>query len=144
MIQFLLFLHVIGAVGMGFYIVLPFLLGRTSKLTGSGQQGLADGLLTGNRIAQYFLVLQFLTGGYLISQEKYAIFWIVLVLLLFLAIAAVAGIMTKPLKRIVASIQEGQSATGYIKRAQTMSYIVLILYLIIIYLMMYPAFRDVV
>ncbi|GGG20828.1 hypothetical protein [Paenibacillus abyssi] len=142
MVDFLLFLHVIGAIGMGFYLVLPFLLGRASRLAGSGQEGLAEGLINGNRIAQYFLILQFLTGGYLISQNDYTVVWIVLVILLFLAIAALAGIMTKPLKRIVASIQAGQSATSHIKKAQTMSFIILLLFLITIYLMKYPFYQE--
>lgn len=57
MFKVMLFLHVIGAVGMGFYIVLPIMLGRATKLAGVGQGGLADGLRSANRIAQYFLVL---------------------------------------------------------------------------------------
>ncbi|MBD2844668.1 hypothetical protein IDH44_05660 [Paenibacillus sp. IB182496] len=141
--DFLLFLHVIGAVGMGFYIVLPALIGRASRLAGTGQQGLADGLASGNRLAQYFLVLQFLTGGYLISQKDYTVLWMVLIIVLFLAIAAVAGIMTKPIKRISSSIESGQSASADIRKAQTMSVIVLVLYLVILYLMKYPMFKDI-
>ncbi|WP_244863675.1 hypothetical protein [Paenibacillus cisolokensis] len=44
----------LGAVGMGFYIVLPVLLGKAPKLAGGGQEGLAEGLSSANRIAQYF------------------------------------------------------------------------------------------
>ncbi|MFS0727312.1 hypothetical protein [Paenibacillus sp. 1P07SE] len=139
--QFMTFLHVIGAVGMGFYVVLPFLIGRASRLAGEGQSGLAEGLVSGNRIAQYFLILQLLTGGYLISQMEYAIFWIILTIVLFLAIAAVAGMMTKPIKQIAIAIQAGQSASGHIGKARTMSFIVLLIYLVIIYLMKYPVYR---
>jgi hypothetical protein len=32
MYHFMMFLHVIGAAGMGFYIVLPVIIGRASKL----------------------------------------------------------------------------------------------------------------
>ena len=143
MVNFVVFLHVIGAVGMGFYMILPFLIGRASRLAGAGQGGLSEGLTSGNRIAQYFLILQFLTGGYLISQAKYSILWMVLVLVLFLAIAAVGGIMSKPLKQISASIQAGQSASASIRKAQIMSFIMLAMYVIIIYLMKYPMFRDI-
>ncbi|RXZ84649.1 hypothetical protein EBB07_01115 [Paenibacillaceae bacterium] len=139
--KFMVFLHVIGSAGLGFYVLLPFLVSRATQLSGSGQEGLADGLLNGNRIAQYFLVLQLLTGGYLISKASYTVMWMVLVLLLFLAMSAVAGIMAKPMKRIVASLQAGQSATAHIKRTQTMSIIVLVLYGAIIYLMKYPFYK---
>ncbi|MFC4776392.1 hypothetical protein ACFO9Q_06350 [Paenibacillus sp. GCM10023252] len=141
MAQFMLFLHVIGAVGMGFYVVLPALVGRAAKLAGAGQAGLAEGLIAGNRIAQYFLIVQLLTGGYLMSQSDYSVLWMILTTVLFLAIAAVSGIMTKPLKRIVSSIASGQSATSHISKARIMSVIVLLIYLVIIYIMQYPMFE---
>ncbi|GGG74648.1 hypothetical protein [Paenibacillus radicis (ex Gao et al. 2016)] len=141
MFNTMLFLHVLGAVGMGFYVVLPFMVGRASKLNGGGQGGLADGLVTANRIAQYFLIVQLLTGGYLMSQNDYTVVWMIIVTLLFLAIAAISGIMTKPLKRIVSSIQDGQSATAYIAKARVFSLIVLVLYVVVIYFMKFPIFK---
>ncbi|MDQ0061205.1 hypothetical protein [Paenibacillus harenae] len=137
------FIHLLGAIGMGFYIVLPIMLGRASKLAGAGQEGLADGLLSANRIAQYFLVIQLLTGGYMMSQSEYEVIWMIIITLLFLGIAAVGGIVTKPLKLIVASIQEGKSATAHIKKARMLSLIVLVLYIVIIYFMKYPIYPEV-
>jgi len=142
MFKVMLFLHVIGAVGMGFYIVLPIMLGRATKLAGVGQGGLADGLRSANRIAQYFLVLQLLSGGYLVSQADYTVAWMVIVVLLFLAIAALGGIISKPLKLVVASIQEGKSASAHINKARVMSIIVLVLYIAIIYFMKFPIFKG--
>lgn len=135
MFNVMLFLHVLGAVGMGFYVVLPVMLGRASKLAGVGQGGLAEGLLSANRIAQYFLIVQLLTGGYLMSQNDYSVVWMVIITVLFLAIAALGGIISKPLKLVVASIQEGKSATAHINKARIMSIIVLVLYIAIIYFM---------
>ncbi|MCQ6558543.1 hypothetical protein [Paenibacillus mendelii] len=139
--NFMLFLHVLGATGMGFYIVMPVLVGRTSKLAGEGQAGLADGLVSANRIAQYFLILQLLTGGYLMSQSKYAVLWMIIVTVLFLAIAALGGIISKPLKRIVTEIQTGQSASSHIAKARMLSIIVLIIYIVILYFMKYPIYE---
>ncbi|MBW7477016.1 hypothetical protein K0T92_20065 [Paenibacillus oenotherae] len=141
MLEFMVLLHTIGAVGMGFYIVMPLLVGKASKLAGAGQAGLADGLISANRIAQYFLIVQLLTGGYLMSKGEYSVLWMILVTLLFLAIAALGGIVTKPLKRIVAAIESGQSATAHIGKARVMSLIVLVLYLVNIYLMQYPMYK---
>jgi hypothetical protein len=59
----MLFLHVVGAVGMGVYAILPFLARQFRKLSGAAQEGLASGLVTGGRIGQYSLVIQLLTGG---------------------------------------------------------------------------------
>ncbi|ASS66421.1 MULTISPECIES: hypothetical protein [unclassified Paenibacillus] len=137
----MIFLHVLGAGGVGFYLILPFLVGRASRLAGAGQQGLAEGLIAGNRIAQYFLILQFLTGGYLISQADYTVLWMVGVIVLFLAIAALGGIQTKPLKRIVSQIQAGQSATAEIGKVRMFSFILLVLYIVTLYLMVNPFYK---
>ncbi len=137
----MIFLHVLGAGGVGFYLILPFLVGRASRLAGAGQQGLAEGLIAGNRIAQYFLILQFLTGGYLISQADYTVLWMVVVIVLFLAIAALGGIQTKPLKRIVSQIQAGQSATAEIGKVRMFSFILLVLYIVTLYLMVNPFYK---
>ncbi|WP_308638699.1 hypothetical protein [Paenibacillus silvisoli] len=142
MLNFMLFLHVLGAAGMGFYLVLPLMVGRASKLDGSGQAGLADGLVSANRIAQYFLVLQLLTGGYLMSQGEYEVIWMIIVTLLFLAIAALGGIVTKPLKRIAAAIQSGQSASSHIGKARVLSLIILVIYVVILYFMKYPIIKT--
>lgn len=142
MFNAMLLLHVLGAVGMGFYVVLPIMLGRASKLAGVGQEGLADGLLSANRIAQYFLIVQLLTGGYLMSQADYSVSWMVIVILLFLGVAALGGIISKPLKLVVASIQEGKSATAHINKARVMSIIVLVLYIAIIYFMKFPMLQS--
>lgn len=138
MINAMWFLHLLGAIGMGFYIVLPFMLGRASKLAGAGQAGLAEGLNIGNRIAQYFLVLQLLTGGYMMSKGDYSVAWMVIVTVVFLAIGAIGGIMAKPLKGIVKAIGQDQSASALIGKARVMSVIVLVLYLVIIYFMKNP------
>ncbi|WP_424768084.1 hypothetical protein [Paenibacillus sp. sgz302251] len=142
MFNTMLFLHVLGAVGMGFYVVLPFMVGRASKLAGVGQGGLAEGLLSANRIAQYFLVLQLLTGGYMISKQDYSIAWMIIVIVLFLAIAALGGIISKPLKLVVASIAEGKSATAHINKARVMSMIILVIYIVIIYFMKFPMYQS--
>jgi len=139
----MVFLHLLGAMGMGFYVVLPVMVGRASKLAGVGQGGLADGLISANRIAQYFLVLQLLTGGYLMSQGEYAVVWMIIITLLFLGIAALGGIVTKPLKLIVSSIQEGKSATSHINKARVLSLIVLVLYIVIVYFMAFPISKAV-
>ncbi|GBG08825.1 hypothetical protein B1748_04170 [Paenibacillus sp. MY03] len=137
MYEAMVLLHVLGAVGMGFYVVLPIMLGGASKSDGNGQAGLAKGLLSANRIAQYFLIVQLLTGGYLMSQGDYAVAWMIIITLLFLGIAALGGIASKPLKGIVSAIQSGQSTTAYVNNAKIMSLIILVLYVAIVYFMVF-------
>jgi hypothetical protein len=134
-------LHLLGAIGMGFYVVLPVILGRASKLAGAGQGGLADGLIAGNRIAQYCLVLQILTGGYMMSKADYSVLWMVIVMVLFLGIAAFGGIISKPLKGVIHAIEKGQSAAANISKAKMFSLLILVLYVAMIYFMKYPIMK---
>lgn len=136
----MLFLHVLGAIGMGIYAILPFLTGKFSKLSGPAQEGLASGLVTAGRIGQYSLVLQLLTGGYLISQSDsgYAVSWMIIVLVLFLALAALTGIVQARIKRIAAAAKDAKDASSSIGTVRTFSIIILILFLVILWLMLNP------
>lgn len=135
--QFFYFLHAIGAVGMGIYLVLPFLVGRITQLSSEGQAGFADGVLIANRVAQFCLVLQLLTGGYMMTLADYSVLWSTLTLVLFLGIGALGGIMTKPLKAIVAAAKSGESTAGAISRVRLFSILLLVLYVAIIFVMQY-------
>lgn len=138
MFEAMLLLHVLGSVGMGFYIVLPIMLGGASKSDGAGQAGLSKGLLSANRIAQYFLIVQLLTGGYLMSEADYSVVWMVIIIVLFLGIGALGGMIAKPQKQVVSAIGAGQSASAAINKAKVMSLIILVLYVAIIYFMKNP------
>jgi hypothetical protein len=136
--QFLLFLHAVGAVGMGIYLLLPFLVGRITQLSSEGQSGFADGLITANRVAQMCLVVQLLTGLYLMTMSHYSALWSTLTLVLFLGIGAIGGVMAKSLKAIVAAAKAGESASGSIARVRLFSILLLVLYVAIIFVMQYP------
>jgi hypothetical protein len=136
--QFFLFLHAVGAVGMGIYLVLPFLVGRIMQLSSESQAGFADGLLAANRVAQICLVLQLLTGLFLMTLADYSVLWTTLTLLLMLGIGAFGGIMTKPLKAIVAAAKAGENASEAIARVRLFSVLLLVFYVGIIFVMQYP------
>jgi nitrogen fixation/metabolism regulation signal transduction histidine kinase len=141
MVQTMLFLHVLGAIAAGFYLLLPFLLMSVDKLSAAAQGGYVQGMVLANRIGQYILIVQLLTGGYLISKQEYAVWWIVAIIVLFLVVSALAGIMSKPMKRLVADTKEGKSATQYLGKIKTFSTIISVVLLVLIYLMSFPAYR---
>ncbi|MBB6635933.1 hypothetical protein [Cohnella thailandensis] len=134
----MLFLHVVGAVGMGIYAILPFLVGKFKQLSTPAQEGLASGLLGAGRIGQFSLVLQLLTGGYLISKADYTVAWMVVVIVIFVAIGAMAGMVQGPLKRIRAAAAGNQDASANVSKVQTFSAIAFVLFLVIIWLMQDP------
>ncbi|WP_267900994.1 DUF2269 family protein [Cohnella endophytica] len=141
----MIFLHILGAVGMGIYAIMPFVVGKFKQLSGAAQEGLASGLISSGRIGQYALVLQLLTGGYLISNAdggaKYTVGWMVGTIVLFIVIGALSGIIQAPLKRIAAAAVKSESASSDISRVQTLSAILFVLFLVIIWLMAHPTFK---
>jgi len=141
MLTVMLFLHIVGAVGMGIYAILPFLVGKFKQLSGSAQGGLASGLVSAGRFGQYALVLQLLTGGYLISNSSagdYTVAWMITTGVVFIAIGALSGIVQGPLKRIATAAANGESASTAIAKVQTLSSITFVLFLVIIWIMQDP------
>ncbi|WP_309121466.1 hypothetical protein [Paenibacillus sp.] len=110
MVGIVLFLHALGALTVGFYLLLPFMASRLAGLNPQAQVGFARVLFGLNRIGQWLLIAQFLTGGYLISQYDKSVPWMVVVIVLFLGIGAMSGMIAGPLKRIIANGGEGKAA----------------------------------
>lgn len=141
MVHFILFLHVIGAVGMGFYLLLPFMTVKVSGLQATAQEGYAKVLHGGNRIAQILLIVQFLTGGYLISQADYQVVWMIIVIVLFLLIGALTGILGKRIKMFSSEAKAGGNSSTSLAKIKTFSTIIAISLLITLYLMVYPMYQ---
>ncbi|WP_373229449.1 DUF2269 family protein [Cohnella sp.] len=140
MLTAMLFLHIVGAVGMGIYAIMPFVAGKFKQLSGSAQEGLASGLVTAGRFGQYALVLQLLTGGYLITgtNSDYSVSWMITTVVIFIALGALSGIVQAPLKRIAAASVKGENASSSISRVQTLSTITFVLFMVIIWIMQSP------
>ncbi|GIO11004.1 hypothetical protein J19TS2_05590 [Cohnella xylanilytica] len=141
MYKIMIFLHIVGAVGMGIYAILPFVASRFKQLSTPAQEGLASGLLTAGRIGQFALVLQLLTGGYLISQNDYTVAWMIVIIVLFVAMGAFSGILQGPLKRIKTAAASSQDASAAVSRVQTLSVLTLIVFLVVLWLMKNPWFE---
>jgi hypothetical protein len=133
-------LHGLGAIAAGFYLLLPFLTGKLASLSGESLIGYSRVLFSFNRIGQYLLIAQFITGGYLISKAEYSWTWIILVLVLFLIVGALPGIMSKSLKHILNNADD-TTVQKSISKVGTFSIVIAIVLLVLIYLMYYPMYR---
>lgn len=139
MYKVMLFLHIVGTLALGFYLVLPFVLGTVSKLSLAAQEGTVSAVKSLNRYAQYGLVIQFITGGYMISKGEYSVAWMIVVVVLFLAIAALGGIMGKPLRLALEGIRQNKSITAYAGKLTTLSTALSLGVLLIVFLMVYSS-----
>jgi len=136
MTQFVLFLHVLGAILMGIYLMMPFLAARIGGLQGQARTGFLSLLYTANRVGQFVLVIEFLTGGYLVSKGNYAVSWMITAVVLFLALGAFTGILGKQL-RLGLSDESGKSIAGQLGKIRLFSNLTGIVFLLIIFIMKY-------
>lgn len=131
------FIHMLGAIAMGFYAIVPFIVKELDKVTTAGQEGLLVGLDTANRIAQYSLFVQLITGGYLMSKGIYSVLWMVLTVFILLAIAACSGMMGKQIKLARQVVNNGQPNAAVTQKIRTFSLLIFSLFIVITVLMVY-------
>jgi uncharacterized membrane protein len=121
--------HVISAIALLLYLVLPFISGSAARPNGASR---LHGL---NRIGQYLLIVAFLTGGYMVSKAGMSGAWMAVAIVLILVMFAMAGMMGGPLKRLKA----GNSGTAEsVKKLRTFSIIAAGAFVLILVLMYNP------
>jgi uncharacterized membrane protein len=142
MSKFILFLHILGAVGMGFYLVFPILTARISSLAKQAQEGYVQALATANRFGQILLIVQLLTGGYLIGKYKDSYnlspAWMAVTIVLLVIAGALSGMVGGPLKRIVKGTQTGAAIDKDLAKIKLFSVILAAVLIAIVVLMVYP------
>lgn len=133
--QWFLLLHILGAITMGFYFLLPFLIGRSRKLSGAAQAGYVTALRTANRVGQFGLLFELITGGYLISKYPYTTLWLILALLFLVALGAVTGMLGVRMKKLIEAAESGGNAKPQLESSVVLSTISAVFLLVIVYLM---------
>lgn len=137
----LFFLHMIGTLALGFYLVLPFILGRAEKLSTAAKEGTLSAVTGLNRFAQYGLVIQLLTGGYMMTKGEYSVAWMIIIVVLLLAMFALGGIMSKPLRLAAAGMRENRDVSAETGKLRTLSALLSVSLLLMVFFMV---FNDIV
>lgn len=126
---FVLFLHIIGAAGMGYYLLLPFLIRHVDA-------GSLRLLILSNRILQFVLLLQVVTGAVLVAPSGVSNAWLAVSLVLVLLIGGLTGMMGRGMKRL---LHEGGGHDSRLaakkKNVQVQSLLNALCYLLILALM---------
>jgi hypothetical protein len=131
------FVHILGALSVGFYLLLPFIVGKVSSLSLAAQEGSAVAIRSFNIFAQVGLLIQFITGGYLMSQGDYSVAWMIIVVVLIVALFAISGMMSKPLKLAIASIKQNKDISVEMSKLRMMSSLVAVCLLVMVFFMVY-------
>ncbi|GGF86000.1 hypothetical protein GCM10010912_34130 [Paenibacillus albidus] len=137
MSQVFFFLHMIGTLALGFYLVLPFILGRTAKLSAPAKEGTLSAIGGFNRFAQYGLVIQLLTGGYMMTKGEYSVPWMIIVVVLLLAMFALGGIISKPLRLASEGMRENRDVSSYTGKIRTLSSLLMVTLVLMVFFMVY-------
>ncbi|KTD85700.1 MULTISPECIES: hypothetical protein [Paenibacillus] len=137
----LFFLHMIGTLALGFYLVLPFIIGRAEKLSPAAKEGTLSAVTGFNRFAQYGLVIQLLTGGYMMTKGEYSVAWMIIIVVLLLAMFALGGIMSKPLRLAAAGIRENRDVKAETGKLRTLSALLSVSLLLMVFFMV---FNDII
>lgn len=131
------FVHILGALSVGFYLLLPFIVSKMSSLSLPAQEGSAASIRSFNVFAQIGLLVQFLTGGYLMTKGDYSIAWMTVVIVLLVALFAISGMMSKPLKLAIANIKEKKDISAHLGKLRTMSALLAVCLLVMVFFMVY-------
>ncbi|MRN52968.1 hypothetical protein [Paenibacillus monticola] len=130
-------LHMIGTLALGFYLVLPFILSRAEKLSVPAREGTLSAVGGFNRFAQYGLVIQLLTGGYMMTQGDYSVPWMIIVVLLLLAMFALGGIISKPLRLAAVGMRENRDVSSETGKIRTLSALLAVALVVMVFFMVY-------
>ena len=130
--------HILGALSVGFYFLLPFVVSKMSTLSLAAKEGSAVAIRSFNIFAQIGLLIQLITGGYLMSKGSYSVGWMIVVIVLIVALFAISGMMSKPLKAAVANIKLNKDISAEISKMRMMSSLIAVCLLVMVIFMVYP------
>ncbi|MGA8944267.1 MAG: hypothetical protein WB502_16360 [Thermoactinomyces sp.] len=130
--RFILFLHVLGAIGMGFYLLLPFFMQKKYLQ----KKPILEILYWMNFITQWILLIQLFTGGFMYFKGNYPLLWAVLVAITYLAIGAFGGMFGYYARKYPDS--SDTASRTWLAKIRLHAILTAISMFIIIILMMYP------
>jgi hypothetical protein len=130
--RIMLFLHLLGAVGMGFYLLLPFFLRKTWLQN----RGVLQVYYWMNFTVQWILVAQFVTGLIMYLQGNYPVLWIILVAVVFTGVGAFGGMFGYHCRKAPPSFEEDR--TGWLKKVRFHAILTSICMYLILVLMKFP------
>ena len=130
-------LHMIGTLAVGFYLLLPLVVKSMKKLSAPAQEGSMSVISILNRLAQFALIVQLLTGGYMLTGggDRYSVAWMVVVILLLLIMGGFSGMMGKPLRLAMEGVRSGADISSSLRKISTFSIGMAVALLVMVYFM---------
>jgi hypothetical protein len=134
--QLFLFLHVLSAMMMGIYLMMPFLSMRIQALSGNAQFGFVSVLFALNRTGQLALIIALLSGGYMVSKAPYSLAWMIATVVIFLALGAITGVLGGAMRKSLGE-PSGSKINEQVGKIKSMSVISGILFFLMVGIMVF-------
>jgi len=131
-------LHVLSAVAVGFYLLMPFLTMNIAGMPQDRLSGYTGPLAAMNRIGQFVLVITLVTGGAMLHDAPVSMAWGTVAVILILIIFALSGMMSKPLRQLASG--DVRDAAGLSGKLRSLSILNAVALLLIVLLMLNPEF----
>ncbi|SMO86614.1 hypothetical protein SAMN06264849_11086 [Melghirimyces algeriensis] len=133
LVQITIYFHVLGAVAMGFYLLLPFFLQKALLQNRS----VLHVFYWMNFISQWVLVIQLLTGGYLYMLGDYSLMWIISVSVVYTAIGAFGGLFGYHIRKFLQS-SSPSALDPWMRKVRFHAILTTVSMLVMMILMLFP------
>lgn len=128
----MLTIHVIAATGAGYYVLFPFLAASLGNANSGSRLSVAKTLSTGNRIVQYLLLIQLITGSHLMFSDTYgghSSHWEYTGIALVVLLLAFGGMISKPLRKVANDAASGTDVDKAVNKVRGYSIVLSLLFI---------------
>ncbi len=136
----ILLVHTVFGLALIIYLLFPVVIAWLRGATTNTQVSTLNVLQNINRVGQFLLIIQFFSGGMMMTHAKYSTMWMAVITILLVAIGAFTGIMAKPMKNWKLAIETGQDAVTY-NKVMILSVLNALAYAVILFMMYHPMYR---
>ncbi len=135
MYNIMFFVHLVSATLLGFYLILPFMWGKSADLLAEAQYSYIHVFKILNRVGQFTLLVLFITGGYMVSHVDVSITWMIVSIALLVVIGALTGIIGSKMKKLLMINKSGKMIIQEVSKVSLFIWLNGILVLATLYLM---------
>ncbi|MFJ7755252.1 hypothetical protein ACQKGI_01025 [Peribacillus muralis] len=140
MYQLLVFIHVISALFLGSFLVLPWMIKTIFSRTGDEFIGFLRMALSFLRSGHYALIFLMVSGGGLVTGYSAfpSILWVSIAVVLLLLIGALMGMILKTFKKIIKEDYPSNHFAENLTKLRKMSWVMFLTILIAVLIMTNP------
>lgn len=145
MYQLLIFIHVISALFLGSFLVLPWVMKKISSRSGDEFIGFLRMALSFLRTGHYSLIFLLISGGWMVTGYSAfpSILWVIIAVALLLLMGAMMGMIHKTFKGTMMSEHPRNHFTENLTKLRVMSWVMFVTIAMAVLIMTNPYFLKI-